>query len=146
MFLYFGKNSLFSKNVNVMYIFVHAEVLKLLMKANNGFWQGFINDMCLNVWKCVGVGIIKNRSVLGFWLWDFICKFQSTFVVITDFLCGKSIFPYSYTSFWSSEFVIIFFVKSSQDPRVQEISSCCFWFTFLWLSLQKGYFLSKTQW
>ena len=77
------KNRLFSKNVNVKYIFVCAEVLKLLMKANNGFWQGF---MCLNVWKCVGVGIIKNGFVLGFWLWDLICKFQTTFVAIADFL------------------------------------------------------------
>ena len=145
MFLYFGKNSLFSKNVNVTYIFVCAEVLKLLMMANNWFWQGSINDMCLNVWKCVAVGIIKNGSVLGFWLWDLICKFQSTFVVITDFLCGKSIFLYSYTNFWSSEFVTLLFVKSSQDPRAQEISSCCFLFTFHWLSLQKGHFLSKTQ-
>ena len=98
---------------------------------------------CLNVWKCVGVCIIKNGSVLGFWLWDLICEFQSTFVVITDFLCGKSKFPYSNNNFWSSEFVTIFFVKSSQDPRVQEISICCFWFTFLWLSLQKEHFFKK---
>ena len=102
VFLYFGKNSLFSRNVNVTHFFVCSEVLQLLMKVYNGFWLWFINDMCLNEWKCVGVGIIKNGSVLGFWLWELICKFQSTFVVITDFLCGKSIFPYSYTNFWSS--------------------------------------------
>ena len=96
--------------------------------------------MCLNVWKRVGVGIIQNGSVLRFWLWDLVCKFQSTCVVITDFLCWE----FYISIFISSEFVIIFFMKSSQDPRVQGISGRCFLFTFLWLSLQKGNLFSKT--
>ena len=59
----------------------------------------FINDMCLSAWKCVGVGIIVNGSVLGFWLWDLICKFQSTCVLITDLLSWViyiSIFIYQF--------------------------------------------------
>ena len=55
--------------------------------------------------------------------------------------CGQCIFPFSYTNFWSSEFVIIFFMKSLQDSRVQEIDGCCFLFTFLWLSFAEGAFL-----
>ena len=99
VFLFFGKSDLFCINVNVTYIFVGAEVLELLMKVNNELWLGVINDMCLNVWKCVGVGIIKNGSVPGFWFWDLIYKFQSTFVVITNFLCWEiniSIFIYQF--------------------------------------------------
>ena len=105
MFLYFGKWSSLSPNViNVTYIIVCAGVPKLPLKRNNnGFRLRFINVMCLNVWKCVGVGIIKNGSVLGFWLWELICKFQLTFVVITDFLCWEiyiSIFIYQYLIIW----------------------------------------------
>ena len=127
------------------YLYFCTEVPKLPLKGNiNEFQSRVINDMCSNVWKCVGVGIINNDSVLGFWLWDLICKFQSTFVVITDFLSWEiyiSIFIYQFSS---SELVITFFIKSSQDSRVQQISGCCFWFTLHWLSLQKGHLFNKT--
>ena len=70
---------------------------------NNGFQLRFFNGMCLNVWKCVGVGIIEDGSVLWFSLWDLIRKFQSTVVVITDFLYWEiyiSIFIYQCLIIW----------------------------------------------
>ena len=59
--------------------------------------------MCLNVWKCVGVGIIEDGSVLWFSLWDLISTFESTVVVITDFLYWEiyiSIFIYQFLITW----------------------------------------------
>ena len=70
---------------------------------NNGFQLRFINGMCLNVWKCVGVSIIEDGSVLWISLWDLISKFLSTVVVITDFLYWKiciSIFIYQLLIIW----------------------------------------------
>ena len=114
--------------MNVTYISVCAEVPQLPLKGNdNGFWLRFINDMCFNVWKCVGVGIIETGSVLGFWLWDLMCKFQLTFVAITDFLCWEiciSIFIYIFLIIWICYYILheIFTgFKSTRDK----------WFLFL---------------
>ena len=102
---YFGQYSSLSRNViNATYISVYAELPKLPWKGNNhGFQLRFVNDMWLNVLKCVGVGIIENGTVLGLCFWDLVCKFQSTFVTITDFLCWEiyiSIFIYQFLISW----------------------------------------------
>ena len=49
------------------YLYLCAEVLKLPLQEiiMDSDWD--INDLCLNIWKCVDVGIIENGSILGFW-------------------------------------------------------------------------------
>ena len=86
-------------------IFLCRSSETLLEGNDNWFLLRFINGMCLNVWKCVGVGIIEDGSVLGFLIWDLISKFQSTVVVITDFLYWEihiSIFTYQFLIIWIS--------------------------------------------
>ena len=78
-------------------------VTRCIMKGNNAFWLGFNNYMCLNVWKYVGEGVIENNSVLEFWLWGLICKFQLICVVLADVLCRViyiSIIIYQFLMVW----------------------------------------------
>ena len=58
--------------------------------------------MAVWVWYApVRVGIMENGRVLGFHSWCFICKFKSTFVVITGFLCWEI-----YISVFINQFLI----------------------------------------
>ena len=81
----------------------------------------------------------------GILIWDLICKFQSTVVVITDFLC-REIYIFNFhihvsISDQSSEFAIIFFMKSLQDSRVRKDR----WFLFLMaLFAERAFLLKKT--
>ena len=49
------------------YLYLCAEVQKLPLKENIKDSGWVINDMSLNIWKCVDVGVIENGSILGFW-------------------------------------------------------------------------------
>ena len=58
--LVFWKIKFIEPKYHQCYLYPCAEFLKLPLKE-------MIMDMCLNIWKCVDVGIIENGSVLGFW-------------------------------------------------------------------------------
>ena len=69
--LVFWKIKFIESKYHQCYLYPCEEVLKLPLKE-------MIMDMCLNIWKCVDVGIIENGSVLGFlfWTWYVNCKPQ----------------------------------------------------------------------
>ena len=61
-------------------------------------------------------------------------------------LLGNLYFPYSYCHFGSSEFVMIFFMKCSQDSRVQEISGCCFYLLSFGSLFRRGISSQTAEW
>ena len=79
----------------------------------------------------------------GILIWDLICKFQPTVVVITDFLC-REIYIFNFHIHVSiSDHLNLLLYSSWNLYRIQEYEKID-GFCFLWLSLQKGHFLKKT--
>ena len=75
----------------------------------------------------------------GILIWDLICKFQSTVVVITDFLC-REIYIFNFHMHVSiSDHLNLLLYSSWNLYRIQEYEKID-GFCFLWLSLQKGHF------
>ena len=75
----------------------------------------------------------------GILIWDLICKFQSTVVVITDFLC-REIYIFNFHIHVSiSDHLNLLLYSSWNLYRIQEYEKID-GFCFLWLSLQKGHF------